>query len=69
MAQFLILLSAKLTPTKVVDFYDTYLRYHFSEMTKYIVNENLFDEIASSLYDCLHDDNLIIALLKNDMKK
>jgi len=30
MAQFLILLSAKTTPLKVIEFYDTYLRSHFS---------------------------------------
>ena len=71
MAQFLMQMLAKTTPEKVIEFYDTYLRSPFSKMTKYIMQEDqedLFDEIASSLNDCPHSD-LIIALLENDMKK
>ena len=37
MAQFLMLLSAKTTNEKVIEFYDTYIRSQFSVMTKYIV--------------------------------
>ena len=37
MAQFLMLLSAKITNEKLIEFYDTYIRSHFSVMTKYIV--------------------------------
>ena len=62
MAQFLMLMLAKSTSDKLIEFYDTYLRSPFSEMKKFILQDNLFDEIASSLEGCPQAD-LIISLL------
>ena len=68
MAQFLMIMLVKSTSEKLIEFYDTYLRSYFSEMTKYILQDNLFDEIASSLEGCLQAD-LVIALLEDDKEK
>ena len=68
MAQFLMRMLAKATPQKVIEFYDTFLRSHFSEMTKYIMQEDIFDDIAISLEGCPQAD-LIIALLEDDKEK
>lgn len=37
MAEFLLLMSVKTPPAKLIEFYDTYLRSTFSEMKKYII--------------------------------
>ena len=67
-AQFLMLMLAKSTSEKLIEFYDTYLRSPFSEMKKLILQDNFFDEIASSLEGCLQAD-LVIALLEDDKEK